>query len=45
MYDKCESCGKWIADASDCKLFSNDGITIHTYCKKCHENRVSNKRL
>ncbi len=39
MYDKCESCGKWIEDASDCKLASNDGVTIHTYCKRCYGTR------
>ena len=39
MYDKCESCGKWIEDANDCKLLSNDGTTIKTFCKDCYEKK------
>ncbi len=42
MYDKCESCGKWIEDSNDCKLDSNDGITIKTFCKECYETRKKN---
>ncbi len=40
MYDKCEACGKWIKDASDCKLASHNGETIHTFCKECYDNRL-----
>jgi len=39
MYDKCESCGKHIKDTDDLKLSSNDGETMHTYCKRCYEDK------
>ncbi|MBD3164194.1 hypothetical protein GF323_03275 [Candidatus Woesearchaeota archaeon] len=39
MYNQCESCKKQIFRAADCRLYSNDGITIHTYCVGCYEQR------
>jgi len=37
MWNKCESCNKQIDSASDCRLSTNDGVKIHTYCKECYE--------
>jgi hypothetical protein len=43
MYDKCESCGKWIEDAEDCRLVSNNNQSIITYCKECYDKRQKNR--
>ena len=37
MWDRCESCGRKINSAEECRLTTNDGVTIHTYCKECYE--------
>ena len=39
MWNQCESCGKQIQTAEDCRLTTNDGETIHTYCLSCHGGR------
>lgn len=37
MYNQCESCNKQITSTDDCKLTTNDGVTLHTYCKVCYD--------
>ena len=40
MYDRCESCGKLIVSAKDCKLqLGNDGA-VHTYCLECSSKHI-----
>lgn len=41
MHNKCESCGKQILSAEDCRLSTNDGKMIHTYCKDCYDKKKS----
>jgi len=36
MWNKCESCGKQIERAEDCRLTTNDGVVVHTYCLTCY---------
>ncbi|MCK5283845.1 MAG: hypothetical protein KAK00_10690 [Nanoarchaeota archaeon] len=43
MYNQCESCKKQIKIASDCRLYSNDNITIHTLCRQCYGLRKEMK--
>jgi len=43
MFNRCESCGKNIDSAEDCRLSTNDGKIIHTYCKLCYEMHQSQK--
>ena len=43
MYDKCESCGKFVKGIDDVKLFSNNSIDIKTYCKECYERKKQTK--
>ena len=42
MYNKCESCGRQITAAEDCRLTTNDGIVVHTYCRPCYERGKEN---
>ena len=39
MWNRCESCGKNIESAEDCRLSTNDGRTIHTYCLACFSQK------
>ena len=40
MYDRCESCGKLIVSAEDCRLqLGNDGV-VHTYCLECSSKHI-----
>ena len=40
MWNKCESCGKQIEAADDCRLSTNDGVVIHTYCFDCYTKKL-----
>ncbi|MBS3098008.1 hypothetical protein J4209_04400 [Candidatus Woesearchaeota archaeon] len=43
MWNKCESCGKQIGSAEDCRLSTNDGVIIHTYCRNCYEKKKESR--
>ncbi len=44
MYNKCESCSKQITVAEDCRLTTNDGVSIHTYCRSCYNRHKETEK-